>query len=148
MRTLYSSLFLLLFSWIVVLSLNAEDPLVIVVSLENKIAVISPEELKSIYLRDQKTWQNGIAIVPIDLEQSEAQERFSTQILKKNLREVKIYWIQQIFTARAAPPLVVPSDDQVKETIVSNPGAIGYIHSRSLDNRVKPILIGGKRTLQ
>ncbi|TAK07067.1 hypothetical protein EPO44_04595 [bacterium] len=116
--------------------------------MKNEIAEISPEELKSIYLKDRKTWQDGTPIIPIDLGQSEAQEQFSIKILKKNLREVKIYWIQQIFTARAAPPLIVPGDHQVKEVIASNPGAVGYIHSRSLDNTVKPILIGGKRKLQ
>ncbi len=149
MRALFfSSFFLLFFPSVAVLSLDAEDPLVIVVSLRNKIEQISPEELKSIYLKDKKTWEDGTAILPIDLEQTEAQTLFSKSILKKNLREVKTYWVQQIFSARAAPPLVLPGDRQVKEFIASNRGAIGYIHSKSLDDTVKPILIGDKRTLQ
>lgn len=148
MRTLLLSFFLLFFSSMAVLTFGAEDPLVLVVSLENNIGEISPEELKSIYLKDKKNWQDGTPILPIDLGQPEAQERFSRIILKKNLREVKIYWMQQIFTGRAAPPLIVKDDREVKEWIASNRGAIGYIHSKSLDDTIKPILIGDKRTLQ
>lgn len=129
-------------------TIGAEDPLVIVVSPENRLSELRSEELKSIYLKDKKSWQDGTPIIPIDLEQPEAQDLFSKKILKKNVREVKIYWMQQIFTGRAAPPLIVQGDRQAKEYIALNRGAIGYIHSKSLDDTVKAIRVDGQGTLQ
>ena len=39
------------------------------------------------------------------------------------------------------PPVVVLSDDAVKELVANTPGAIGYIDGKSLDKSVKVILI-------
>ncbi len=148
MRILFAGLFLLFFSSVALLAFGGEDPLVVVVSRENKISEITAEELRSIYLKDKKNWPDGTAIIPIDLEQPEAQDLFSKKIFRKNAREVKLYWIQQIFTGREPPPLIVEGDRQVKEFLTSNRGAIGYIHAKNLDDTVKPILIGNKRTLE
>jgi|SRR5579863_1420500 len=149
MRVLIVSCLILLFCESVpAVPFPKEDLLVIVVSVENQIDRISERDLKSIYLKDRQEWANGRAIIPVDLEDTEAQEIFSRKILKKGLHEVKVYWFQQIFYAKAAPPLVMKGDREVKEFIALNPGAIGYIHFGNLDSRVKAIFVGEKKTIQ
>lgn len=122
----------------------SDGELVVIVSPENKVERISVEEMKAIYLKEKKEWEDGIPFIPIDLEESHpAREQFAEKIMKRTLAGLKFYWIQQIFSGRGTPPIVLGSEEKVKAYVNGHPGAIGYIYSKNLDATVKPIWIEG-----
>jgi hypothetical protein len=68
--------------------------------------------------------------------------------LKKTAAELKVFWIQQIFSQKGNPPIILKDEREVKEFVSSQKGAIGYIHASALDSTVKSILVEGKAFIQ
>lgn len=125
------------------------EPVIVVVSAENPIREITAEELREIYLGENKKWKDGSPIVPLNLvEKHPASVLFRENILKKTAADLTVFWIQQIFSEKGSPPVILKEDSEVKAYISSNKGAIGYIRSSAADATVKPISVDGKAFLQ
>lgn len=127
---------------------DEREALAVIVSLENPVDRISSEELRAIYLKEKVTWGDGSPIRPIDLEEADpARQIFTQKILNRTVEDLKLYWVKRIFSAQGTPPLSLQGDQQVKESVVSHKGAIGYIRWRNLDGAVKAVLIDGARSI-
>ncbi len=147
-RTFFFILFLIFLSFEIVPSFSG-DPVVVIVSLENPIQGITQEGLQEIYLGESKKWDDGSTIIPLSLiETHPASGVFRETVLKKTAGDLQVFWIQQIFSEKGSPPVILKSDREIKEYVASRKGAIGYIHSSVLDKSVKSILVDGKAFIQ
>lgn len=125
------------------------DPVSVVVSLENPILGMTMENLQGAYLGEIKKWDDGSPIVPLNLiETHPASGLFRETVLKKTEADLEAFWIQQIFSEKGSPPVILKDEREVKEYIASHKGAIGYLRSSALDASVKPILVDGKAFIQ
>lgn len=144
----------LIFLFFVLLSFNppsslSADPVVVIVSLQNPVNEITQERLQEAYLTEGKKWADGSTIVPLNLIQSHpASILFRERVLKKTAADLNVFWIQQVFSWKGSPPIILKEDQEVKAYISSHKEAIGYIRSSALDSTVKSIRVDGKAFIQ
>ena len=59
----------------------------------------------------------------------------------KEIASVNSYWQQQVFSGRASPPVVKPSDAEVVAYVAATPGAIGYVAADATVAGVKVLTV-------
>jgi len=112
----------------------------IIVHPDNAIASIDEKAAKKIFLGKSKKFPGGGKAQPIDQTGGAARTAFHSTITKKNAAKLKAYWSRMVFTGKAQPPKEVADDAGVIAKIASDPEAIGYVDSASVDSSVKEIL--------
>ncbi len=117
----------------------------IIVNARNPISSMSAEDLARVFLKKQKTWENGSAVLPVDLpEDSQVRETFTRDVLGRSTSAVRAFWQQMIFSGRDVPPLVRDAPGDVINYVSSNTYAIGYVAPDTpLDDRVKVVEVYG-----
>ena len=134
-------------SLILLFSLNSavadkNDEFIVIVNKSNNESTLHRVQLKRIFLRKVRTWENGNEIKPVEQDiDSITRRAFSIKIIGKDVEIVLNYWHQQIFTGRGVPPPVLASDKEVIDFIKSNPDAIGYISRNAISPEVKMVNI-------
>lgn len=118
----------------------AEGAIVVVCEKSRTINNITINELKEIYLRKTNLDSNGMRWVPVNLPSShELRQAFSMILFKKKPEELEEYWNEQ-YIQGITPPTVLASEEAVLRFVSITPGAIGYVHSQNVDDRVKLLL--------
>lgn len=106
---------------------------IVIISSSAPKESITEKGLSRIYLKRKVLWEDGKAIVPVNLSsQHPTRVSFSQKILKKSHRELVDYWNEQHFKG-VNPPLVLESEEAVKIFIRQVDGAIGYISRKNLE---------------
>ena len=102
--------------------------------------VISTGEIERIFLGKVSNFSDGSSAIPLNLgEENAMRDEFNTKVLKRDGSQLKAYWSKMIFTGKGQPPKEFADDAAVKAAVASNPNAISYIKSSSVDGSVKVI---------
>ena len=119
------------------------------VAQESRVAVIvhperrtelSPDEVAQIYLRRKRFWDDGTAIVPLNLPaQVPLRVRFSQLVLNQTGPRLADYWNRLYFDG-ILPPATLASTEAVRRYVASDPNAIGYVPVSEVDSSVRVIL--------
>ena len=100
----------------------------VIVNPNNPITSADREFLADAFLKKVVTWPDNDTIRPADLaENSPVRRRFSEEILRRSVSEVKGYWQQRIFSGRDVPPPEFDTDEEVVKYVLKYDGAIGYV---------------------
>lgn len=122
-------------------SVVADETLAIIVQHNSDLTSLSTETLKLVYLRKQMLDSNGNRWIPLNLPTShELRSIFSQMLFKKLPEEQDVYWNEQYFQG-VSPPQVLASEEAVIRFVTITPGAIGYVHLRNVDGRVKVLKV-------
>ena len=120
----------------------APAPFLVIVHPSNSVSALTRAELSAIYLKRMRSWAGGAAIVAVDqTATSVVRARFTSAVHGKSVAFVTRYWHRLLFSGRAVPPPVLPSDAAVIELVRSEPGAIGYIAATAAPEGVKVIVV-------
>lgn len=118
-----------LVSLLVCSSVQAE---IIVVVNNANAAALTKNDVSRIFLGKMKKY------TPVNMSSGNAlRAEFNKKALKKSSNQVKAYWSKLVFSGKGTPPKELASDAEIKAFVASNPNAIGYIDSASLDGTVK-----------
>ena len=114
----------------------------IIVNVNNTTAEMSKSEVKLTYLRKIKKRWSGINknIIPVDRKDlCESKKIFLSKLLNMTEQDMNRYFTEREYMNAEMPPVVLSSDAEIIEYVANNIGAIGYVHSGSLnaENRVK-----------
>jgi len=121
-----------LVSLLVCSSVQAE---IIVVVNNANAAALTKNDVSRIFLGKMKKY------TPVNMSSGNAlRAEFNKKALKKSSNQVKAYWSKLVFSGKGTPPKELASDAEIKAFVASNPNAIGYIDSASLDGTVKAAL--------
>lgn len=121
---------------------RAAGPYQVITNEANAVASLSRKDITAIMLKRETTWDDGVAILPIDQSpDSEVRKEFSGSVLGRTVGAVKAYWQNQIFSGRGVPPPEVSDDAAVLDYVKKNPGAIGYVSANAGTEGVKVISI-------
>lgn len=116
----------------------------VVVHPDNHVESLDRDELSRLFLKRSTRWESGAQVLPVDLvESSTVREAFSQEVHRRRTAAVKSFWQQMIFSGRSAPPPEVESDSAVIGFVRANPGAIGYVSSRTALDGVREVPIDG-----
>ncbi|MGB0833938.1 MAG: phosphate ABC transporter substrate-binding protein [Psychrobium sp.] len=112
----------------------AQAEIVVVVNKGNGVT-LSKSDVSRIFLGKMKKY------TPVNASSGNAlRAEFNKKALNKSSSQVKAYWSKLVFSGKGTPPKEFASDAEIKAFVASNPNAIGYINSASLDDSVKAAL--------
>lgn len=119
---------------------TAAEPSLVVIVHPNRTVALAIGDVRHIYLGRHRFWDDGSAIVALNLPAGTAlRERFSQRVLRGDSAELTAYWNERYFHG-VFPPAVLSSSDAVKRYVASEPGAIGYIEATEVDSSVRVVL--------
>lgn len=121
-------------------SLLAAD-YILIVNKNNPIDSLEQESVKKIFLGKKNFWDDGHKVEVFLQEKNDIHKEFVEDILKRSVRQFKMYWRRELYSGTGLPPQELSDDNAIKETIASNSRAIGYISANSLDDSVKHVKI-------
>ena len=119
----------------------ADEAIAIVTQPSNEVSNLSLETLKLVYLRKLMLDSNGNRWLPLNLPSShELRIAFSLALFKSLPDEQESFWNEQYYQG-ITPPHVLASEEAVLRFVAITPGAIGYVHQRNVDDRVKVLAV-------
>lgn len=129
---------ILLASSLLFSSLSFSDMAVIV--HPDNTSIFNPEIIKKIFLGKQTKFTNGQIAIPMNAaEDLPTYDAFNERMVGKSRTQINAYWSRLVFTGKADMPRVLPSDNDIISTVSVNQGAIGYVDSSSVTDKVKVI---------
>ncbi len=116
-----------------------ESGVAVIVNPERR-AELSLEEIAQIYLRRRRFWDDGAAIVPLNLSSgAPLRARFSERVLNQTQARLADYWNRQYFLG-ILPPATLASTEAVRLYVASDPNAIGYVPASEVDASVRVVM--------
>ncbi|CAK0782385.1 Phosphate ABC transporter substrate-binding protein [Gammaproteobacteria bacterium] len=113
---------------------------VVVVSAKSPATTMDKQTVQDIFLGKQTAFPNGSPAIPLDLPgPSPLQQMFYTKVIEKKISQAWDYWAYQSVYGKARPPQAISDPSTMKNLVASNPNAIGYIDSSTLDNSVRVV---------
>jgi len=100
----------------------------VIVNASNPVTSLSRAELSNIFLKQERQWPDGQAILPVDqAEKSPVRAEFSRVVLGRPVAAVKSFWQVLIFSGNAVPPVEKASNADVAIYVSNFRGAVGYV---------------------
>ena len=119
---------------------EAAAEVVAVVSAKSPVTALTKNQIADIFLGKNNRFPDGSTAVPVDQTEGSAErDEFYLRISGKSSAQIKAYWSRLIFTGRGQPPQEVSNGTEVKKLVIRNPGTIGYIDSKLVDDSVKEL---------
>lgn len=120
-------------------SFSALADIVVVVHKDN-VAAISEKTISNIFMGKESQFSDGTAVVPYNVaSSSKLRDEFNENVIGRSTSKVNAYWSKLIFTGKGAPPKELANDAEILSMVASNPAAIGYVESKSVNDSVKII---------
>lgn len=119
--------------------------LAVVVDKANPRNDITSEELRALFLGQQREWQDGARVVPLDLEPGSPERQvFNAEVLNMEQSAVDAHWVDQRMRGQqATPPRVAPSVGSVVKLAGKVRGLLGYVPLSAVDGSVKVLKVDG-----
>jgi hypothetical protein len=107
----------------------SDDSFKVIVHRDNPVTIVDREFLSAAFLKTKIRWSgDGKTIRPIELPKEQpVRDRFTRDVLGKTPAQLRIYWIQRIFSGTAVPPPEAESTAAAIAYVRANPGALAYI---------------------
>jgi ABC-type phosphate transport system substrate-binding protein len=129
---------LLLAGSLLVSSLAFSDMAVIV--HPNNTSTFNNDIIKKIFLGKQTKFTNGNHAIPINATETlPTYVAFIGKIVGKSRTQINAYWTRLVFTGKGTMPTILTSDTEIVSTVAVNQGAISYVDSSSVTDKVKVI---------
>ena len=114
----------------------------VIVNPANSVSELNNSDLSKIFLKTKSSWNDGLKIVPVDLNaRSETRGTFSQEIHGRSVGAIRSHWQQAAFSGAGTAPLERPNDAEVITFVKNNPGAIGYVSAGADVSSVKVIAV-------
>lgn len=119
----------------------AEDtPVVVVNSITYPNAFLSQNAITAIFGMRLRKWEDGSPIkVFVMPDGNPIHVAFSKYVLRVFPYQLRSAWNRLVFSGTGEEPMIVESEEKMREAISSTPGAIGYLSRSMLNESVKAI---------
>ena len=119
----------------------AAHGIAIVVGRESPVKAITKDTLRELYLRRQRLWPDGAAVIPINLPPSSGvRDDFSRLVLGRSTQDMVSYWNSRFFEG-LVPPQVLQSSAAIRGFLAAEPGAIAYMSVGDVDDSCRTLLV-------
>jgi ABC-type phosphate transport system substrate-binding protein len=98
---------------------------------------ISKDTLKSIYLGEQTTWQDGTKIKFAVLKLGKTDDIFLKEYMYYTSTRFIRHWRSQVFSGKGEMPTTLKSDEEMLKFLKDNKGAIGFVTAEANTSSVK-----------
>jgi len=94
------------------------------ITIDNKIINVPQKELEDLYLKKRSTI-NGIKVMPVDTKDNQLFKEFYSKVIKKTPKQLRAYWMKEIFRGDKQPPKRV-SNAALKKLIKQKTPVLSY----------------------
>ncbi len=116
----------------------------IIVHRDNPVIALTLPDLQRIFRKQTRMWPTGESVVPVDWDAtSPVRADFSDRVMRRSVREMAEFWVQQNITQGLTPPTTLKSTRAVLRFVASVPGAIAYVPADEMDDTVKRLDVKG-----
>jgi ABC-type phosphate transport system substrate-binding protein len=115
----------------------------VVVNKENTVENVTAVHLSKIFRSEMKQWADGKAIVLVLHKDSAGEVETLERLNKMTPDELKA-----LIAAHKDSIVMADSDADVLKIVQSNPGAIGFVDVRSVDNTINVVRVDGKLPME
>lgn len=115
----------------------------VVVNKENNVENVTAVHLSKIFRSEMKKWADGKAIVLVLHKDSAGEVETLERLNKMTADELKT-----LIAAHKDSIVMADSDADVLKIVQSNPGAIGFVDVRSVDNTINVVRVDGKLPME
>jgi ABC-type phosphate transport system substrate-binding protein len=124
---------------------QGKKTIAVVVAKHSSVSNLSLFQLKRLYLGDKLETPTGQKMVALNRGTSSKERRgFDKNVLGLSAEEAARYWIDRRIRGQSGAPRAV-DPAAVVQTVVSNvPGAISYVTTDQLSDKVKVVRVDGK----
>lgn len=102
---------------------------------------ITPAELRSVFLEDRRSLNDGSRVKPVLAKGGATHEAFLRQYLGKSDDDLRTYYRTLVFTGTGAMPKSLDSDAEIINYVSRTKGAVGYVSIDFPTNGVKVLAI-------
>lgn len=106
-----------------------------------KTDAISTEELKSVFLEEKNSLNDGSRVEPVLSRGGSAHEAFVKEYLGKTDASLQTYYRTLVFTGKGSMPKAESSDSDVVAYVARTRGAIGYVGFGTSTGGVKTLSV-------
>jgi len=119
---------------------GAEPAAVVVIVHPSRTDAMTVQEVRRIYLRQRRFWDDREPIFPVNREYgSEIRTGFERVVFGAMAASLVRYWNEQYFQG-VLPPPTLASDTAVRQYVAVRRNAIGYVDARQADSSVRVVL--------
>ena len=124
------------------LSAAMAQPVPVVIANKSvSIEHIDAGQATQIFLRQLQKWPDGVPIEPVDIKEgSPLRAEFYARVTGRTPGQLRAYWARQAFTGTGFPPREVATAEDVARAVRAQPGGIGYIDRKDVDDSTKVLL--------
>jgi len=97
--------------------------------------------LQAIFLGKKTQWEDGEAIVPVNLRGGPTHQEFLKVIVRRTPAQYRTFWKRAIFTGTGMPPKSFATEEEVVGFVRASRGAVGYIDSATPHEGIKVLSI-------
>ena len=106
-----------------------------------KTDTLSGKDVNKIFLGKKITWDNGTKIIIVLQKNQTTHSEFLKEFIHKSPPMFASHWKQKIFTGKVVEPITFDSDKEVVEFVGETIGAVGYVSTHAILDKVKPISV-------
>lgn len=122
-------------------ALPAQSEIVIITSARGSGDNLSREQATALFLGKATSLPGFGNVILMDQPESSAlRDEFYSKLTGRSATQVKASWAKIAFTGKGMPPREKANSIDVRKSVASTPGAIGYIEKAALDASVKILL--------
>lgn len=115
----------------------------VVVNKENNVGNVTAAHLTKIFRFETKKWPDGTAVLLVLHKQSPGESETLEHLNKMSASDWKSF-----IAAHKDSVQVVDSDAEVLKIVQSEPGAVGLVDVRSVDNSITVVRVDGKLPME
>jgi len=104
-------------------------------------SAISVDELKSVFLEEKNSLNDGTHVEPVLAKGGPAHEAFVKDYLGKSDSALQTYYRSLVFSGKGSMPKAVGSDAEVVAYVARTRGAIGYVGPGARTDGVKTLVV-------
>ena len=97
-------------------------------------------QVKDFFSGAKVNWSDGTKVQVVDQPNSPLSELFYQALIGRSPAQVRVQWTKLVLSGQATAPVKGANDDEVKKTVSSTDGAIGFIATSALDGTVKELI--------
>ena len=117
-----------------------EAPLLLVAHPNVATHWLNRDTTRAIFAMRQRTWPDGQAVRVFVLNNSHpVHARFAKEQLAVYPHQLQLAWDRMVFSGTGQAPDLVSDQAEMRESIATTPGAIGYLEREYLDDNVQVI---------
>lgn len=122
---------------------RAEDErYVFVVVSRTSVESLNQKSLRAIFSMRMQSWDDGSKVHVFVLPDDDAIHRqFVREVLRMFPHQLRRSWDRAIYSGMGEAPEVVASEEEMTRSLLSHPGAIGYLSEDPRDERLYTVAI-------